>query len=79
MALSAPSTLEVSESLEGALIKVRVTIGPISLDVEDKADKLTLLVTKIVESFIGHKIIDITAATGAISEIETQTRRPAEK
>lgn len=55
--------------LENALIKARVTIGPISLDVEDVADKLTLLVTKIVESFIYRNIIP----ASAIGDIKTES------
>lgn len=67
------STTPITDSLESSLIKVRVTIGPISLDVEDSPDKLTLLVTKIVESFIGHNIIGVAAGT----EIATELRNKA--
>jgi len=64
---------DIASSLETELIKVRVTIGPISLDVEDRSDKLTLLVTKIVESFIGRKIIGVTAGSDVITELKSKT------
>lgn len=55
-----------------APIKVRVTIGPISLDVEDNADKLTLLVTKIVASFIAQKFIGVSAGSDIASELKAK-------
>lgn len=62
-------------NVENPLIKARVTIGPISLDVEDDADKLTLLVTKIVESFMNHKIIGVTSNTDVVQQLEKVTTR----
>lgn len=61
---------EQSGSLENKPMKVRVGIGPITLDVEDSADMLTLLVTKIVESFMGRKIIGQTASADALTELK---------
>lgn len=63
-----------TDLLETSLIKVRVTIGPISLDVEDSPDKLTLLVTKIVESFISHKIISLMAGQEIATEVLKSSR-----
>lgn len=74
MVQTVPEQLEVTRfdpALEAKTMKPTVTIGPISLDIEDTADMLTMLVTKIVESFMARRIISATQASAVMGVLST--------